>query len=118
MTEPGRHIAFQYTRFRRLEEIGLDQVVKVADVGRQDQVGGAVGAFGLEPFQHAFLQIHHVDLDSGLLGEGVEQRVHEERLAIRIKIDLGRRGAGCHGRQARCGAEDHGRENYFEIHQV
>ena len=103
-----RDVRLQDARFDRLQEAGLGVVVQVADVRGQDRVRGAVCALGPEPLEHAVLHVSHVDLDARRLGEGLEQRLHEKRLARRVDVDLARPSRRCGERGGECGSEQNG----------
>ena len=71
-----------------LQEAGLGVIMKIADIGGQDQIGGRIGALGAQSLDHAFFEIHHAHLDTGFLGKGIQKRVHQKRLTFGIQINL------------------------------
>jgi len=86
LVERGRH--------DRLGDPGLYCFFEAADIDREQDVGGAVLAFGLDALLQAGARRNDVDLDAGVLGEGVEQRLDQLRFTIAVNIDLalGERG--------------------------
>ena len=83
-----RHDLVDHNRFNRLGDAGLHGLVDAADVDRQEHVGGAVGAFRLHALLEARARRDDVDLDAGVLGEGVEQRLDQLGFAIGVNVDL------------------------------
>ena len=79
---------FERLRLDRLGDAVLHRVFEAADVDGQQHVGGAVGALGLDALLEAGARRDDVDLDAGVLGEGVEQRLDQLALAIGVDIDL------------------------------
>ena len=59
-----------------------------ADVDREQHVGRAVGAFGLDALLEPVGRGHDVDLDAGVLGEGVEQRLDQLGFTVGVDVDL------------------------------
>ena len=101
-----RHDLVDHNRFNRLGDAGLHGLVDAADVDRQEHVGGAVGAFRLHALLEARTRRDDVDLDAGVLGEGVEQRLDQFGFAIGIDVDLavgGRRRGSERGKTKQCG---------------
>ena len=109
-----RHDLVDHDGLDRLGDAGLHGLVHAADVDRQQHVGRAVGALGL----HALLEPRtcrdDVDLDAGVLGEGVEQRLDQLGFAVGVDVDfaaVGRgrrddgRGEAKHGRGSGTGAK-------------
>ena len=94
-----RHDLVDHHRLDRLGDAGLHGLVDAADIDRQQHVGGAVGAFRLHALLEARTRRDHVDLDAGVLGEGVEQRLDQLGFAIGVDVDLAvggrRRGSEC-----------------------
>ena len=81
----------------RLGDAGAHRLFEPADVDGEQHVGRAVGAFGLDALLEAVGGGDDVDLDAGVLGEGVEQRLDQLGLAIGVDVDLAglrERGAG------------------------
>ena len=83
-----RHGLVDHHRLDRLGDAGLHGVVEAAEIDRQQHVGGAVGALGLHPLLEAGTGRDHVDLDAGVLGEGVEQRLNQLGFAVGVDVDL------------------------------
>ena len=87
-------------------------LIAKADVDGEQEVGGRVRAFGLDALFEPRACRDHVDLDFGVLGEGVEQRLEQLLLARAVNVDL----VGLRERQARAqreradqqGAAEHG----------
>ncbi len=74
----------------RLRDVRLHGIVQAADIDGQQHVGRAVGAFGLDALLEAGARRDDIDLDAGVLGESVDQRLDQFRLAIGVDIDLAR----------------------------
>ena len=96
----------------RLRDAGIDRFLQPRDVDGEQQVGGRVRAFGLDALLQPRACRDHVDLDAGVLGEGLEQRLDQFLLAIRVDVDLvgerGRRdGEAERGKQQACGTWRH-----------
>ena len=75
---------------------------------------GLLRAFGRDALDEAVLGEDHVGLDAGLVGERLEQRIDQIRLAVGIDVDLARlgglsdatrRGAGDRSASAKARAE-------------
>ena len=100
-----RHDLVDHHRLDRLGDAGLHGLVDAADVDRQQHVGGAVGAFRLHALLEARTRRDDVDLDAGVLGEGVEQRLDQLGFAIGVDVDLavgGRRRSSKRGKTKQC----------------
>ena len=83
-----RHDLVDHHRLDRLGDAGLHGVVEAAEIDRQQHVGGAVGAFRLHALLEPRTRRDDVDLDAGVLGEGVEQRLDQLGFAIGVDVDL------------------------------
>ena len=59
---------------------------QIADIDGEQKIGGAVAPFRRHALDQALLGEDHVDLDAGLLGEFLEQRVDEVRLAVGVDV--------------------------------
>jgi hypothetical protein len=72
----GRNVGGELRGIDLCQKPGARGVPQVAGVDRQEQVGRATLAFGLEPLEHlAGAAREHLDLDTGLLGERLEGRL-------------------------------------------
>jgi hypothetical protein len=92
----GRHDFIEHIGFDRLRDAGSHGVLDAPDIDGEQHIRGAVGALGLDALFEARACGDDVDLDAGVPGEGVEQRLDELALAISVDIDiagLGERGA-------------------------
>ena len=87
-----RHHLVEHVRLDRLRDAGLHRVLEPADVDGEQHVGRAVGALGLDALLEAGACRDDVDLDAGVLGEGIEQRLDQLALAIGVDVDLARLG--------------------------
>ena len=83
-----RHRLLEHGGLDRLRDAGIDRVLQPRHVDGQQHVGRRVRAFGLDALLEAGARRDHVDLDAGVLGEGLEQRLDQLLLAIRIDVDL------------------------------
>ena len=72
----------------RLADAGIDGLREVANIDGEQHVRRAVSSFGGHALDQAFLGEDHIDLDAGLRGEVLEQRIDQIWLAIGIDIDL------------------------------
>ena len=61
---------------------------EIADIDGEQHVGRAVAPLGLDALDQTLLGEDHIDLDAGLVGERLEQRIDQVRLAVGIDIDL------------------------------
>lgn len=91
--------------FDRLGDAELLGAVEAADVDREQDVGRRILAFRLNALAETARGEDHVGLDARFLGERLQQRLDEERLAIGIDVHLavgeGRRGANGGKHEAR-----------------
>jgi hypothetical protein len=87
-----RHGFVEHVRFDRLGDPRSHRFLDASNVDGEQQIGGAVGAFSLDPLLKPGARGDHVDLDAGVLGESIEQRLDQSALAIRINVDLARLG--------------------------
>ena len=83
-----RHDLVERLRLDRLRHAGLHRFVHAADIDRQQHVGRAVGALGLHALLEPGTGRNDVDLDAGIGGEGVEQRLDQLGFAVGIDVDL------------------------------
>ena len=90
----GRHDLVEHVGFHRLADAGSHRVLDTPDIDREQHVRRAVGALGLDALLEARACGDDVDLDAGLLGEGVEQRLDELAFAVSVDIDVARLGEG------------------------
>ena len=93
----GRYDPVEQIGLDRLGDAGAHRVLQPSDIDGEQDIGRAVGALGLDALLKARACGDDVDLDAGILGEGVEQRLDELALAVGVDIDLarlGERGAG------------------------
>ncbi len=65
-----------------------NRVLQTADVDGDQHVGRALGAFGLDALVEALRRRDQIDLDAGVLGEGLQQRLDQLGLAIAVEVDL------------------------------
>ena len=94
----GRDRGVERRRLDRLGDAGIGRLREIADIDREQEVGRAVAALGLNALDQALLGIDHIDLDAGLVGELFQQRVDQIRLPVGVDIDLSRlcgRGQRC-----------------------
>ena len=71
----------------RLRDVEIERLLQAADVDGDQHVGWAVLALGLDALGEALLREDGVDLDAGRLGELVERRRIEPRLAVGVDVD-------------------------------
>ena len=76
----------------RLRDAGVGRLGEIADIDGEQDVGWAVAPLGLDALDQPLLGEDHIDLDAGLRGELLEQRIDQVRLAVGIDIDLARLG--------------------------
>jgi len=104
----GRDRGIQHGRGNRLRHTRVDHLHQAGNIDRHHQIGRAAAAFRHQSFDHAGPDKGDVDRDAGFLGEGIEQRLHQFRLAVRIDVDLvGQRRKGGQQRGGKQG-ETHG----------
>ena len=77
-----------------LREARILGLGEAAGIDGEEQVGRAVLSFGGEALVETGGGEHDVGLDAGLLGEGLEQRIDQPRLAIGVDVDLALRQRG------------------------
>ena len=95
ITEIGGDLVQNGWRRHRLGKPAARRFHEAAHIGCEEQVCGAVAAFLGQPLDQAIVRKHGAHRNSGLGGEGLEQRVDQGRLAIGIDIHLAlRRGLG------------------------
>ena len=116
IAEVGGDVLFKGIGLHGLQHAAFLQGVQAADVDGQHRVGGAIVAGGLDLFQHALLGEHDVHLDPRFLGEGVEERLDQERLAIGIEVHflVGSLGPGGGAEDSR-GGDKTGRKQAFHM---
>src|SRR5215211_8696507 len=97
----GRDVRGQRLGAHRLRDVEIERLLQAADVDGDQHVGWAVLALGLDALGEALLGEDGVDLDAGRLGELVERRRIEPRLAVGVDVDdafgMSRKG-GAEGR--------------------
>ena len=94
-----------------LGDTGIHHLLQARNVDGHHHVGRRTVTFALQFLDHALVDKSHVDRDAGFLGEGIEQRLHEFGLAMRIDVHLvgkGRRGKRCKGQGQKRKARVHG----------
>ena len=75
MAQAGRNALVQNRRRDRLQDAGLLGAPEPAGIDRDQEIGGAVPALGLDPLDQLIgVALDPVDLDAGLLGELVVER--------------------------------------------
>ncbi len=94
----GEHVALDGLGHARFDRFG-----EVLHIRGQDHVGRGAPAFREQPLGHPGVEKGDVDLDAGLGGEGVDQRLDQLGLAVGIDVDLGQRRQG--GGEAERGGE-------------
>jgi hypothetical protein len=88
--------AIEQVRLDRLADAGTHCIFKPADIDGQKHVGGARCAFRFHALFETAARRNDVDLDAGILGESLEQRLDQFLLAIGIDVDVAilRHGGG------------------------
>jgi len=85
-----------------VQQLGLDRLgdsrphrlLEPSDIDGEQDVRGAVRAFGLDALLEAGACRDNVDFDSGILGERLEQRLNELAFAVGVHVDIARLGDG------------------------
>ena len=89
MAQLGRDALLQHRRGHRLQDARLVGAPQPAGVDRDQHVGRAVAALGLDPLdQLVGVALDQVDLDPGLLGEPVVERDVGVVVPRRVEVDL------------------------------
>ena len=88
IAELGGHDLLQRARIDGLREARILGLGQAAGIDGEEEIGRAVLALGRQPLVEARGGVDHVGLDARLVGEGLEQRVDQLRLAIGVDVDL------------------------------
>src|SRR6476469_8625681 len=83
-----------------VQQFGLDRLgdsrpyrlLEPPDIDGEQNIRRAVGAFGLDALLEAGAGRDDVDLDAGILGERVEQRLDQFAFAVGVHVDVARLG--------------------------
>ena len=93
----------------RAEQLLVRVDVQARDVDGQDDIGRRARAFRLQALRQSLRCIDDVDFRSIFLGVGIEERLDQERLAVRIDVQLirGHRRSQRHDAESKCDTARH-----------
>src|SRR5690554_3353086 len=110
----------QYGGIDRLGDAGFHQIEQIADVDGHQDIGRRLVALGLHTLDQAVLHEYGVDLDAGVFGEFVEQRLDQTWLACGIQAyflsGCAKGHAGKHHRTGQQRGTENRTPNGLELH--